>query len=61
MSVYVHVFGESTEEHQRQSFKLKPTHFPLNNGEEQRVGRVDIQLLESSVCHSDIAFGFLQQ
>lgn len=61
MSVYFSVFGKSTEEHQRLSFKLEPTHFLLNNSEEQRVGRVDIQLLENSVCHLDTAFGFLQR
>lgn len=61
MSMHFIVFGKSTGEHQGPSFKLEPTHFPLNNREEQGEQRADIQLLENSVCHLDTAFGLLQQ
>lgn len=62
MSVSFSVFfffffwGESSGEHQKLSFKLEPTHFPLNNSGEQRAGRVDTQLLENTVCHLDTTF-----
>lgn len=44
-------------------FKLEATHFSLNNSEEQRGGRVGIQLREYCVCacHLDTTFGFLRQ